>query len=266
MFQAIENICKLLSARKVTLFLGAGVNAGLRNSKGDEFPLGQGLAKLICRDLLSDPLLDLTLDEAGEFARRRFGPSALNKYLFDFFSTFSPASVHDAILQLPWDTIYTTNFDLLLEQAEERLGVGIARRLVPIVSVTTDLGTLQEEDIPYYKLHGSLDLANTDEGQLTLTKEDYRRYEELRKPLFKRLQSELGGKSFVFLGYAMLDPNFREILEECRAALGVRTLPLSYAIRPNFRAAEVSSGTAGYMVCRGPYSAPPGAARSPRDI
>ncbi len=162
----------------------------------------------------------------------------MNKYVFNFFSTFAPGRVHDAAIQLPWDTIYTTNFDLLLEQAEKRLGPGAAGRLVPIVSVNTALGSLQEEDIPYYKLHGSIDLANTNEGRLTLTKEDYRHYEELRRPLFKRLYSDLSSRTFVFVGYAMRDTNFREILEECRAALGVRTLPLSYAIRPGFREAE----------------------------
>ena len=238
MLQAMENICKLLSARRATLFLGAGISAGLRNPAGEDFPLGQELAKIICRDLLGDSLLDLTLDEAAEFARRAMGPGPLNKYLFKFFSTFSPGSVHDAAIQLPWDTIYTTNFDLLLEQAEKRLGSGAAGRLVPIVSVTTALGSLQEVDIPYYKLHGSVDLANTNEGRLTLTKEDYRHYDELRKPLFKRLYSDLSSRTFVFIGYAMRDANFREILEECRAALGVKTLPLSYAIRPSFREVE----------------------------
>ena len=71
MLEAMQNICKLLSARTATLFLGAGINTGIRNKKGEEFPLGEGLAKLICRDLLEDELLELTLDEASEYARSR---------------------------------------------------------------------------------------------------------------------------------------------------------------------------------------------------
>jgi hypothetical protein len=38
-------------------------------------------------------------------------------YLFDKFKDFTPGVVHLALVQLPWDKIYTTNFDLLVEQA-----------------------------------------------------------------------------------------------------------------------------------------------------
>jgi len=148
--EAMQNICKLLSARTATLFLGAGINAGIRNQKGEEFPLGEGLAKLICRDLLEDELLELTLDEAAEYARSRVGPQALNKYLFDLFSRFNPSLAHIAAVQVPWDMIYTTNFDDLLERAEQKAGQQAAGRITALMSSDTSLSQLREEDIPYY--------------------------------------------------------------------------------------------------------------------
>ena len=42
---SLQMICDHLSDRTAALFLGAGVNAGLFNGKGEEFPLGQGLSK-----------------------------------------------------------------------------------------------------------------------------------------------------------------------------------------------------------------------------
>jgi hypothetical protein len=61
---AVMNICKLLSSRTVTLFTGAGFNVGSHDTKGNSFPLGPDLARLICKDLLCDENLNLTLDKA----------------------------------------------------------------------------------------------------------------------------------------------------------------------------------------------------------
>jgi hypothetical protein len=41
---------------------------------------------------------------------------ALNDYLFSQFKAFKPGVVHLALVQLPWDKIYTTNFDLLVSR------------------------------------------------------------------------------------------------------------------------------------------------------
>jgi len=117
---------------------------------------------------------------------------------------------------------------------------GLLGRLRVITSVESDLSSLSEADTPYYKLHGSVDLANTSAGRLILTKEDYRTYAELRQPLFRRLASDIHSRSFVFLGYALGDPDFRAILEDCRRAIEAGALPLSYAIRPGHRPAEAA--------------------------
>ena len=101
-----------------------------------------------------------------------------------------------------------------------------------------DLSAFSDDDTLYYKLHGSIDLANSEAGRLILTKEDYRTYEQLRQPLFRRLGTDIQSRTFVFAGYSLLDPNFRLVLEDCRNAIESGVLPLSYAIRPGHRPAE----------------------------
>lgn len=236
--EAMEYICKSLSSRQVTLFFGSGINEGIKNNSGLKFPLGSDLAKLICKDVIGDELLDLTLDEAAEYAKSKVGSWALNKYIYELFIQFKPSSSHISAVQLPWDTIYTTNYDLLLENAQNTHGIMPAGVIQPIVSCTTDLSQFNEDDILYYKLHGSIDYANTEEGRLILTKGDYRYYKKSREGMFKRLADDLMTRTFVFIGYSMRDPNFREILEDCRNALNIETFPLSYAVRPGFRPAE----------------------------
>lgn len=234
MQKIFDLICDHLVERTATLFLGAGVNAGIKNAKGDTFPLGDELANWICRDLLESPETVVPLDEAVEMAQRRLGPEAVNKYLFEQFERFRPGAAHLALVQLPWDTVYTTNFDLLVEQAAAQRSITPAGQFRTVLSATTSLTKFTEEDILYYKLHGSVDLANTPDGHLILTKDDYRRYEEYKKPLFRRLRTDLVARTFLFVGYRLSDPNFRAILDDCRSELGTESLPLSYAVQWDF--------------------------------
>ena len=83
-FSAIEIICEKLSERNAVLFLGAGINAGVKNEKGGLFPLSQELSDQIARDLLGDENLNLTLDEATEMARYKLGKEEVITYI-DFF-------------------------------------------------------------------------------------------------------------------------------------------------------------------------------------
>lgn len=237
MIEALERVCARLSERQVNLFLGAGINSGIHATDNVPFPLGTDLSRFICTDLLEDSQLVLTLDEASEQARFKVGEVEFNRYIYDLFARYRPGRTHSLIIKLPWDTIYTTNFDLLLEQAAES-SEDLIGTLRVITSIDVDLSAFSENDTLYYKLHGSVELANTPGGRLILTKEDYRTYEQLRSPLFKRLQEDIQSRAFIFLGYVLGDPNFRAVLEDCRNASEVGVLPLSYAVRPGFRLSE----------------------------
>jgi hypothetical protein len=159
-------------------------------------------------------------------------------YLYEEFLRYRPATAHLALVQLPWDVIYTTNYDLLIEEAASLIPSQAAGVIRPLSSTGTDLSTFTEDDILYYKLHGSVDAANTVEGRLILTREDYRHYELLRKPLFKRLERDLLSRTFVFVGYSLRDSNFKDILQDCRDELGSKTLPASYAVLRDFSNVE----------------------------
>ena len=234
MFDAVRNICDHLQERATTLFLGAGVNAGVRNAAGQQCPLGQDLSDWICRDLLGSPETKIPLDEAVEIARYKLGVKPVNDYVYDTLKTFVPGAGHLALVELPWDVIYSTNFDLLVEEAATSPIVKPAGSIKTVLTSTASLSPFSESDILYYKLHGTIDLANTPDGRLILTKADYRFYEEFKRPLFSRLRTDLSSRNFLFVGYSLSDPNFRGILEDCREQLGVQTLPLSYAVQHAF--------------------------------
>lgn len=238
--ESIKNICDKLSERTAVLFLGAGTNANLLNKEKVAFPFTSAeLSKLICENLLDSPGVSMTLEEAAEIARYKVGKVAFNEYLYKLFESFEPGEAHKAIVQLPWDVVYTTNYDLLIEKAS-KIVANPAGKIKSVFSRETDLSQFSEEDILYYKLHGSVDYANTQpkEGELVITKEDYRSYESYRKPLFRRLEKDLMNRTLVFVGYSLSDPNFRAILEDCREELGIKSFPRSYAIRTNVSEVE----------------------------
>ncbi|OWK42236.1 SIR2 family NAD-dependent protein deacylase [Fimbriiglobus ruber] len=229
---ALESICDHLTERSACLFLGAGVNYGIENAKGVRCPLGNDLAEHICRDLLDSPNEKLTLSDAAEMARHKLGSAAVSEYVYRLLDSFPYGTAQLALVQLPWDCIYTTNYDLLVEKAARDKTIVPAGNVFQVFSATDDINKLSEEDIPYYKLHGSADHANTPEGRLILTREDYRHYQKHRTKLFKRLKRDLLGRTLIFVGYSMADDNLREILDACREELNIETLPLSYAVRP----------------------------------
>ncbi len=233
----IEHICDQLAERNVSLFLGAGINADLINTDNESFPLGNELSHAICRDLLHDPSLSFSLDEAAEQARYRLGEQQFNNYIFGLFSSFTPGAVHSIISHLPWDAIFTTNYDTLIEEAY-RNNMPISR-IRPILSVNDDVSSLTDTDIPYYKLHGSVDRCNTPDGRLIITKADYRSYLKLRSKLFSRLKKDLTSRTFIFAGYSFADNNFREIFDACLEEIGTALLPRSFAIKPNVKQIEV---------------------------
>src|SRR5215216_2252665 len=132
--RSISTICDRLSERTATLFLGAGINAGIVNDNDENFPLGQDLSDMISRDLLDAPGLGVSLDEAAEMARYKIGDKELNSYLFEKFESFKPGTAHLSLVQLPWDIIYTTNFDLLVEKANKMPSIQTAGNIRPVLS------------------------------------------------------------------------------------------------------------------------------------
>jgi hypothetical protein len=231
---AVQFLAEHLAQGSAVLFTGAGVNFGLVNHDDIPFPLGQTLADAIVRDLIDDASSKIDLQDAADMARRKVTTAGLNEYIAKLFSTFAPGAAHSAAVRLPWNAIYMTNYDLLLEQAAVKAHV----KLHVIYSPTTDLSRLEDGAVPYYKIHGCIDHANTQDGHLVLTPEDYRASEAKRTTLFSRLRRDLLSKAFVFVGYGLKDANLRQVLDEVRHSLGSESLPPSFAVRRDFSAAE----------------------------
>ena len=143
---------------------------------------------------------------------------------------------HRIIGRLPVGTVWTTNYDTLLERAYEEAGRGL-----DVKSRDEDLTQpTPERDVTLYKMHG--DISRPD--QVIITKGDYERYRR-EHPLFQQaLERDLVDKTFLFLGFSFTDPNFIYTLGHLRSLLtgsGRR----HYAVIREVARSDYPPGTAG---------------------
>lgn len=102
-----------LYAPESILFLGSGFSRGARNIRGQGLPTGQELKRDLANILSVDPNEYNTQTLVDEIESRQ----NINLYQI-FYETFTVSETQEyqnKILQLPWQRIYTTNYDDAIE-------------------------------------------------------------------------------------------------------------------------------------------------------
>lgn len=123
-----------------------------------------------------------------------------------------PGNAHLAFARLPFDTVYTTNFDLLLEAAythEKRPH----RSLVGELQLPFHAGQIASSVI---KMHGDL----LHEEHIVVTQHDYETFMERYPVVATHLSAMLITRTPLFVGYSLSDPDFDNIRRVVRSRLG----------------------------------------------
>ena len=123
-----------------------------------------------------------------------------------------PGLAHKAFSELPFDTIYTTNFDLLLEDSFSLIKKPY-RSLVGELQIPFYGGPLTTNII---KMHGDL----RHEEHIIITKEDYDKYLNQYPVIATHLSAMLITRTALFIGYSLSDPDFQHIRNVVRSRLG----------------------------------------------
>ena len=129
-----------------------------------------------------------------------FGSGALHDRLQSLVRdrNYGPGSAHTRLLKLPWDDIYTTNWDTLLERASETV-------VEQSYSAVIGIGQIPMATRPrIIKLHGSLPA----QFPLIVTEEDYRTYPTKFAPFVNTVQQAMVETVFCLIGFSGDDPNF----------------------------------------------------------
>lgn len=197
-----------LQRGEAALFIGAGIS------------VGAGFVDW--RDLLREVAQDLELDvdeehdlialAQYEYNRNKNRHRLNQKIIHEFQDRAAQSTSHEWIARLPVDTIWTTNYDRLIETALDRLA-----KSVDVKHTQAQLlHRVPHTDVTLLKMHGDVD--HPDEA--VLIKDDYERYESKRGLFVERLRGDLATRHFLFLGFSFTDPNLDYVFSRLRTMLG----------------------------------------------
>ena len=150
-----------------------------------------------------------------------FGRPALDRILHERIPDESvhPSDLHRRLLDLPWQDVFTTNYDTLLERAASQSH----RHYTPVF----DAQSLANAEKPrIVKLHGSFPAYRP----FVVTEEDYRQYPENRAPFVNTVQQSLLENTLCLIGFSGDDPNFLQWIGWIRDRLGARYAQRIYLI------------------------------------
>jgi hypothetical protein len=185
-------------------FIGAGFSKNAVTNDGTSLPDWRELTDFLAQRIQEDTSR-LKSDEIAQLYDKIYGRDELLDAVTDELERSSPkpGAVHAALTRLPFDIIYTTNFDRLIDRAYKDKG-----RIPEII--TRDIGVpfLGGKRSPgIVKMHGDID--NRD--QMILTTEDYENYLESHPVMATHLSAMLITRTALFIGYSLSDPNVASI-------------------------------------------------------
>lgn len=132
-----------------------------------------------------------------------------------------PEATHRPIVETPYASIVTTNFDTLLEDAYALW----SDEGVPKSPTGAQLGRhgtlLLDRAFFILKAHGTIH----DDASLVFTSEDYRRITHANPAFQSMMAAILLSHAVVFVGYSLNDPNFRLLMESQLSVFGTQAPP-----------------------------------------
>lgn len=193
-------------------FVGAGFSLNAHTPEGISIPDWEGLGKLAAGALPEQPYssaLEALSAYSDEFSRSKLIEFIGNSLHLD---VAQPGPAHDAFCAMPFETVVTTNFDMLLEKGYAR----VPQHCLPLLSEDQLPIAFERTGVRLLKPHGDI---HHPQG-MVVTEEDYDAF-LARNPLFATyISSLLIANTPLFVGYSLEDPDFRQIWQLVKERLG----------------------------------------------
>lgn len=208
------------------LFAGAGL------SFGSGLPGWSGLLHKLADHVGVNPPVNHDLLDTAEWLEQQVGRETLGAALRTVLTeNTGPTLVHEKLLSLPFFSVFTTNFDHIIEETLKNLG----RSFDPVM-FDEEVGVVDPSiALPVIKFHGDIE----DPPGIVLTRTDYALYVARHPALAPFLEALLATRTFLFVGFSLTDPNFLALDETVRRALG-RYRREAYAVVVGATFAEAS--------------------------
>lgn len=205
----LEEAIKYALDGDAVLFVGSGFSFGATSLSGGKPLSGRDLAKELYR-LADVDAEDSDLTNASQFYIQKFGEANLAQFCREMFTIRSPAPHHLGIINLPWQRIYTTNYDDLVE----RSGVEVGRVITALTPSDSPDRYLSNSKICLH-INGLISRLGTGDlsGDFKLTFKSYLTDAFNDTPWLRVFRQDLQlARSVIFIGYSMYDWNLAQIV------------------------------------------------------
>lgn len=188
------------------LFLGAGVgiDAGLYGAKKLANFLYNETPQVRQFEIYKDDLDQLVahLDHDPQFTRRWTNERLKNYFLNH--ANYLNLTNHIQLLENKWKAIFTTNYDLVIEKASDRVAKK-DRRLLPISNPQNRTLIFENEPdkLKYFKIHGCIDEIDKNPNNcspLVITQRDFINSIKRNKVFWDELERYALNYSIIFIG------------------------------------------------------------------
>lgn len=217
------------------LFLGAGAVRGALGPKGEKALTGFQLRDQIADKFLGGQHKDKSLTRVADYAKNESSLAEVQGYIRDLLLPLQPPQFLELIPSFRWFAVVTTNYDLVLERAYDRVP-GRLQNLHPIRRDGDNFSAVLRDDtaLPYLKLHGCLTTVTDSELPLILASEEYAKHRKNRDRLFRHFADWARERPVIFAGYDISDPNILQILFDL-ADMGINR-PMYAVVDPSLDA------------------------------
>ncbi|GAA4040464.1 SIR2 family protein [Parerythrobacter jejuensis] len=200
--EVIEQVSHALSAGAAVLFAGAGFSRGTPIAGSEKTVPSTDELTSELKELLGVPKEEEpSLSEVAEFANEvDGGKQKINSYLIQRLTSTIPTEDQRWLVERNWRSIFTTNFDDIIEQ------VRVSAR-VP-VTPASESRSISASLTPIYYLHGrALDLREADiDPSMVLSETNYLKLEKSNRDLYAKLFNEIAcARAIVLVGYSLRD-------------------------------------------------------------
>lgn len=215
---AKKDFVKALNDGTASVFLGAGM------SSQAGYPTWKELVHELAGDLGLDSTKETDLAGLVQYYLNKRGTSRtrLSQVIQREFGRHRDIpNSHRIISRLPIRTVWTTNYDQLMERAWELSGKRVVTKFEDAHLSVPDPALSHT----IFKMHGTVQ----DAPNVVIARDDYDLYRKRRPAFLTHLASELVSKRFLFLGLSFTDPNLLALFSWLREHFSI-SLPLHYGI------------------------------------
>lgn len=202
----IDDFSESLVNNSGVFFIGSGISAP------SGFPTWKKLLEPLVKDLNfcisdADDLAEIAQYIVNEYSGNK-GP--LLSKLISVFNTKKEINVyHEILARTNVKKIWTTNFDLLIENAFN--SYSIENEIKTNDNDFIKVG--KKKYVQIIKMHGCV---NRNPEDIVFIQEDYEDFFVNKPAIARQLQSDLLNNSFLFIGYSFGDVNLKNVLIETR--------------------------------------------------